>query len=235
LTVNKPCVANILSVHDGILDKVVFLDTNTILYALAYPELISEGLIGNHSKNTALKNNYLDFIQRLGYADSIGIYTVFNKEEIRHICQKLVARRKATIINCGLDEWQSIYTKYPELQGESIDLSNRIFNLLNSTPYLHHFPIHDEENLDSIVDEILSEAPINSKDAYIIATALQYDVNSIVSEDGDFSQVKGINLYTANQSVINNTSTSRLISFDVTRSLYQSLATNDSNRTSSDK
>lgn len=231
MTVNGPHKANILSVHNSTLDSVIFLDTNTLLYAFAYPDFISEDLVIHSRNNTALKRNYLDFFQRLQYEDSIGIYTIFNKEEIRHICQMLVSQRKALTINKKTEEWQSVFSAYPELREESLDISNRIFTSMQSTPYLQYFPIDNEQNLDPIVEEILSETSINTTDAYIFASSLQYGVNSIASEDGGFCQVKGINLYTANQSIIKNTSGNKLTDFEYTKSLYRSLATNEPDST----
>lgn len=221
---NEENRAKIFNIISSPLDNVVGLDTNVLLFAHAYDLFIKEGLVANDRNNRAAYSNYLDFLERLGYEDSIGLYSIFNVMEIEHVCQKLAAQREAIRLGMNTGDWQSIYYNNSNIKQESYDLASRILNSIESTPYLNYMDIDNEKTLQPIVREILRDTQINATDARIIAVPLQYGVNSIVSDDKMFNQVKGINLYTANPTNLVNIEKGGVITtFADTQSLYESI------------
>lgn len=221
--------ARIVDLLNGRLDIAVGLDTNVLIYAHAYELFLKEDLIPDSRLNRASLKNYLDFLERLGYENVPGFYSIFNINEIRHICQKLTAKREAVRIGISEDKWQDVYYQNPHLRTESNDLANKILTSIKGTPYLQYMDIYNEKALQPIVNELLTDTFINVTDAHIIAVQLQYEMNSIASDDKMFNQVKGINLYTANSDNLSLVDKSRsLTSFNETEGLYRSIRKNDS-------
>ncbi|MDK2801389.1 MAG: hypothetical protein PWQ70_3008 [Clostridiales bacterium] len=218
--------ANVLDINNSKLDGVIATDTNVLLYAFGYNLGMEEDLIDKNYYNRAKQFKYYNFIERLSNNETILIYTYTTINEIRTVVQKLVSTKKGKEIGYTPDEasknWKSIFQKYKDLSSISNDYSNEILNAISSSPYIMYFEQDTSQNLVNLSGELLKQYPIDSNDATIIANALLYGVNSIASDEYNFKNISGINLYTANKKLINEIGqiSDELIDYDIACRLY---------------
>ncbi|PHO07895.1 hypothetical protein BFT35_03945 [Thermoanaerobacterium thermosaccharolyticum] len=213
--------ANVLNINnDIILDNVIATDTNAIMYAFGYPTCIKDGIIENSNINNLLQNQYYNFFDKAASNDTIITYTHTNICEISTLSQKLVSKRKAKEENLSNFKWKDIYSKYDYLKEESNNLSNIIISTIEQSPYFLYLEQLTSIEIINLENQLLLNASIDSNDATIIANALAYKINSILTNDMQYANVRGINIYTSNPKMLIGTN-NNLIDFNTTCKFYK--------------
>ncbi len=175
-------------------NKVFFLDTN-VLYWYAYPRYGT-----THQGTKYQAQPYYDFVDKL-VASGNPLYTsVYNISELLNVIEK--------------NEYDIFNTANPELHYSKKDfrknasergkvkkiLSTTLDNVKNICSIVEHD--FQQECLDEFVEKY-EEHRCDPFDYIILSNCQKESKVNIISDDGDFSTITKINLFTANEIILN--------------------------------
>lgn len=170
-----------------------FLDTN-VLYWYTYPRF---SLPGHLNPSAQI---YYDFIDSLTSAGNPLKTSVYNLTELLNVVEK-----NEYDIYCKLHPDLPLSRKdFRRMAGERQKVSQMIKTTMNNA--LNICSITDfnftSETLKSFSDEFTNHR-CDVFDYAILKNCISTKDINIISDDGDFSSMPGINLYTANENILN--------------------------------
>lgn len=208
--------AKIISLTTSSNNKFYMLDTNAIVYALAYDDFGTQGLIdatnAEHIYNT---NSFESFFSSLAINNNVGLYTSVQSGEIFNLCQRMVAENFKRN-NRLSGSWNKIYKDNPSLVSHANALFSNIESALSSPSILKiEDSDYDSKEVETLQRYILSNTAIETNDAKIIAIAMNLGVNSIVTAEYQMGCIDGLNVISNNKKLLAERTNSDTDVFDI--------------------
>lgn len=176
-------------------DDLFLIDTNVFLW-LTYSRL---SLLEHKYKQYQL-DSYPLYLEKALECGSHLRYSRLSFGEISHVIERCEHE-----IYC-IDNASDIYLKKfrATLPNER---SNVVREIKNSFEFIKDISNGINENLDeSIIESLekdLDDSHLDGTDSFLINFAKRNGINKVISDDGDFSTIEDIYLYTSNLRVIN--------------------------------
>lgn len=191
--------ANIVDPFNGPVPDAAVIDTCSMIYAYGTSYFVADGL---PDARPDLCADYERIISRLVQNQTVCVYTDQILDEIHRVCQVQFIKkfRNANKANWRLRKmsYKEIFEYNPQLYKDSANLFEQIAAEIDAAPHLVKMHVERDLTFQQIAQQVRNEALLEPNDIVLASFSISSCVNSIVTHDGHFRYVKGINIYTTN-------------------------------------